>query len=212
MRKAGSRRDITWPNIRKAAIELLYKRGFDGMNLRELSSTVGLQAGSLYNYFTSKEDLLYRLISEVLDDLSAELEEAVGGIDDPVEQLKKVIEILVIRHSKRRKEVYIGHLEMRSLPKDRYKAYVEKRDRIERVVRDIVAAGRKAGAFEVPDEGVATISIFNMLTGIADWYRPGGRLTVRQLVNVYTELILKQFAPSKSSAAVKAPVRRRIAA
>lgn len=208
MRKAGSSRELTWPSIRKAAIELLYERGFEGMNLRELSRAVGLQAGSLYNYFSSKDDLLFRLISELMDDLIAELESAIAKDDDPLEQLKRIVEILVIRHSKRRKEVYIGHLEMRSLPEDRYKAYVEKRDRTERLVRRILADGRKAGLFDVPDEKIATVSIFTMLTGIADWYRPNGRLSVRQLIEIYTELVLKLLRPENPKAGTKSVPKR----
>ena len=53
MRKSGATREVTWPLIRKAAIDLLYTHGFNVMNLRQLSGAAGLQAGSLYNYFNS---------------------------------------------------------------------------------------------------------------------------------------------------------------
>jgi len=191
VRKAGSHRDTTWPNIRKAAVELLYERGFAGMNLRELSNAVGLQAGSLYNYFPSKEGLLFRLICELMDDLLAELNTAIAGETDPASQLRKVIEVLVIRHSRRRKEVYIGHIETRSLPVEHYKEYVEKRDRIERLVRGIIATGQKAGKFKAPDDKILSVAIFTLLVGIADWYRPNGRLSVKQLIGVYTDMIMK---------------------
>lgn len=167
------------------------------MNLRDLSSEVGLQAGSLYNYFQSKEGLLFRLIVELLDDLSAELTGAIEESDDPVVQLKNVVEILVIRHSRRRKEVYIGHLEMRSLPAEHLKICIEKRDRIENLVRDVVSNGLKAGRFQVPDEKTATVVIISMLVNIADWYRPNGRFTVKQLINVYTETIMKLVQVTK---------------
>jgi AcrR family transcriptional regulator len=205
---------VTWPGIRKAAIQLLYSVGFDGMNLRELSGMVGLQAGSLYNYFATKEDLLFRLISELMDELNSQLEAAVAEDDDPVEQLKRIIEILVIRHSKRRKEVYIGHIEMRSLTKDRYKVYVEKRDRTEQIVHSVLAAGINAGKFSVPDAKIAVMAIFTMVVGIADWYRPNGRMSVQELTDTYTEMILKLLQPAAQPAAVKsvAKPRKRTAA
>ena len=94
MRKAGANRDITWLSIRKAAVELLYERGFEGMKLRELSSAAGLQAGSLYNYFSSKEELLFRLVTETMDELITELATAIALESDPVEQLKNLIRVL----------------------------------------------------------------------------------------------------------------------
>lgn len=161
------------------------------MNLRDLSSEVGLQAGSLYNYFPSKEGLLFRLIVELLDDLFTELTAAIEGDDEPVNQLRSIIEILVIRHSRRRKEVYIGHLETRGLPAEHHKVYIEKRDQIESLVRDIITSGLKAGKFQVSDGKMVTVVIITMLVNIADWYRPNGRLTVKQLISVYTEMIMK---------------------
>jgi len=197
VRKAGANRDITWLSIRKAAVELLYERGFKGMNLRELSSAAGLQAGSLYNYFSSKEELLLRLVTETLDELITELATEIAGETDPVEQLKNMIRVLVVRHSERRKEVYIGHLEMRGMPEDRLRDFISRRDRIVRFLQDIITAGRKAGRFHAPDEKIASMAILTMLTGIADWYRPNGRLSVKQLVTIYTAMILKILEPSR---------------
>lgn len=203
MRKAGANRDITWLSIRKAAVELLYERGFEGMKLRELSSAAGLQAGSLYNYFSSKEELLFRLVTETMDELITELATAIAGESNPVEQLKNVVRVLVVRHSERRKEVYIGHLEMRGMPEDRLRDYVARRDRVERFLQDIITAGRKAGRFHAPDEKIASMAILTMLAGIADWYRPNGRLSVKQLVTTYTALILKILEPQQPAAVLK---------
>jgi AcrR family transcriptional regulator len=212
VRKAGANRDITWLSIRKAAVELLYQRGFEGMKLRELSSAAGLQAGSLYNYFSSKEELLFRLVNETMDELITELASAIAEDNDPVEQLKRVIRVLVVRHSERRKEVYIGHLEMRGMPEERLRDYIQRRDRVERFLQEIISAGRKAGKFHAPDEKIACMAIFTMLTGIADWYRPNGRLSVKQLTAAYTATILKVLEPSAAGAAPKKHAARKVAA
>lgn len=200
MRKAGSSREQTWPLIRKAAIELLYTHGFEKMNLRQLSVAAGLHAGSLYNYFESKDHLLIRLVNEVMDDMLAEIERDVLVIEDPVQRLEKMVEIMVVWHTKRRKETSIGHMELRSLPHDSCKAYVASRDRFERIFMDILVAGREARIFRVPDEKVATMSVIAMLVGIADWYQPHGKLSVRRIVRIYQESVLTMLGLHRSPA------------
>lgn len=175
------------------------------MNLRELSGAAGLQAGSLYNYFHSKDDLLFRLITEIMDDFLSEIDARLQGVDDPMERLKIYIKSMVVWHSKRRKETYIGHMELRNLPEERYKVQVEARDRFEGALMEILRAGRKEGIFRVPDEKVATIIVISMLRGISDWYRPDGRFSIRQLVGVYTEMVLKILG---APVAMKSPAKR----
>lgn len=199
MRKAGSNREHTWRIIRSAAIELLYTHGFEGMNLRQLSMAAGLHAGSLYNYFDSKDHLLIRLINEIIDDMLVQIERDVVVIADPVKRLEKMIEIMVIWHTVRRKETSIGHMELRSLPDDSYKAYVASRDRFERIFMEILIAGRDARLFQVANEKIATKSVIAMLVGISDWYQPHGKLSVRRLVSIYQEAVLTMLGLNRSA-------------
>lgn len=212
MRKSGATREVTWPLIRKAAIDLLYAHGFNVMNLRQLSSAAGLQAGSLYNYFSSKDDLLIRLITEILEEMLKQLDEAIAAVDDPVERVNKMVEILVVWHTKRRKETYIGHMEMRSLPEEHYRAYVALRDRFEKIFLAAVVAGCKSKIFQVSDPKIATVSALAMLTGIANWYRPNGKLSVRELITIYQEMVLNLLGMQKAKTRGSQPVTTRSAA
>lgn len=193
MRKVGSNRAATWPLVRKAAIELLARKGYRAMNLRDLSSNAGMQAGSLYNYFSSKQELLYRLICETMEEILRDIDTALAPLSDPVEQAERFIEVMVRWHTQRRDECYIGHMELRSLPKEQYHTYVALRSRFEHVFSDIIKAGCKRGVFSVPDERIATIAILQSLISICNWYRPDGRLSVERLIKIYTQMILAQL-------------------
>lgn len=193
MRKVGSSRAATWPIVRQAAIGLLFKYGYQAMNLRELSRVAGLQAGSLYNYFSSKQELLYRLICETMDEMLRDIEKALESVTDPVERAERFIEVMVRWHSERRDETFIGHMELRSLPEEQYTTYVALRKGFESIFLGIVKLGCKNGVFAVPDERIATIAILQSLTGICYWYRPDGRLSVKRLTRIYTQMILAQL-------------------
>ena len=48
-------------------------------------------SGSLYHYFTSKEEIVDAIISSYLDDLRLRYRDAIENVDDPIEQLRALI-------------------------------------------------------------------------------------------------------------------------
>ena len=191
MRTVGSSRDKTWAIIRKTGITLLFKHGFHGMNLRLLASESGLQAGSLYNYFKNKDDFLAVIVCDIMKELLGEISAALEGLEDPVERLKEFIMVMVVWHTKRKKEAVVSQAEIRSLRKERYEELVGLRKEFETILGGIVNDGVAKGVFATRDNSLIVIALLNMLVGIAGWYKRGGRLSVEVLVAEYTELILK---------------------
>lgn len=191
MRTVGSTREVTWPAIRKAGIELLYKHGFEAMNLRELANEAGLKgAGSLYNYFGSKEDFLFRIMCEIMEEILVELETHVGPVEGAVKRLEAFVEFHIRWHTTRRQETFISHMEMRSLPPDRYRHYIGLRKKYEQFVTKLIAAGCRSGDFSVPDQHIATQSILSMLTSISNWYHVGGRVSQKRLIEMHQLMVL----------------------
>ncbi|TNF83457.1 TetR/AcrR family transcriptional regulator [Pseudomonas sp. ICMP22404] len=58
-----------YDTIRAQALELFVNKGVGQVSMRELARHVGLAPGSLYNYFPSKQALLFDLIEEIYDEL-----------------------------------------------------------------------------------------------------------------------------------------------
>jgi AcrR family transcriptional regulator len=202
MRTVGSSREVTWPAIRKAGIELFYRHGFEAMNLRELAREAGLKgAGSLYNYFDSKEDFLFRIMCEIMDEIMVELEDNVGPVQGVVERVKAFVEFHIRWHTTRREETFISHMEMRSLPQARYRAYVALRKKYETFVAKLISAGCKSGDFSVPDVHILTQSILSMLTSISRWYHVGGRVSQKRLIEIHQQMVLAMLRPAASGRA-----------
>jgi AcrR family transcriptional regulator len=200
MRTVGSSREATWPAIRKAGITLLYRHGFEAMNLRELAREAGLKgAGSLYNYFGSKEDFLFRIMCEIMEEILVELEEHVDPVQGVVERVKAFVEFHIRWHTNRREETFISHMEMRSLPAERYKFYVGLRKKYEAFVARLIVAGCKSGEFSVPDVHVLTQSILSMLTSICNWYHAGGRVSQKRLIEIHQQMVLAMLRLEKTS-------------
>jgi AcrR family transcriptional regulator len=196
-RTAGTKGEATWATIRKSAIKLIYKHGYAAMNLRQLAVEAGLRPGSLYNYFQSKEEFLFRILREILEEILADFDRTVGPITaTPVDRLLAFVEFHIRWHTERRLETFIGFMEMRSLSKARYLKYVALRKRYEDCVTDILTQGMKAGQFSIRDPRVTAFAIISMLTGTCQWYRKNGRLAQAELIGIYKDIVLKIASPA----------------
>lgn len=190
-RTTGSSGPKTLAAIHEAGLQLIYAKGFEAMSLRELAARVGLQPGSLYNHIATKQALLFDLINNHMVRLHERVAAELEGITDPTERLKAFTAFHLTYHIERKREVFIGSAELRSLePKNRKRIVALRRD-YEDILADILQAGVKASQFKVGDIRVSTYAILAMLTGICTWYDPKGRVSRAELIAVHTRLVLQ---------------------
>ncbi|WP_050420340.1 TetR/AcrR family transcriptional regulator [Bradyrhizobium tropiciagri] len=198
-RTIGSHGPTTLEAIRKAGVRLIFEHGYEAMSLRQLAAEVGIQAGSLYNHISTKQDLLFDLVQDHINDLLRELDQALEGKADPVERLRAFVAFHVTYHMTRKREVFIANSELRSLDAKNYDAVVALRGAYEARLAQILTDGVSEGVFEVVDIQVATFAILALLTGLCTWYRPGGRLTRDAIIAAHEKLVLSGVAPQAAA-------------
>lgn len=203
-RTTGSEGSRTQEAIRAAAVALIAARGFEAMTLRELAERVGIQPGAIYRYFPSKGQLLVDLQVEHLEYLLAQWQAQQPASDDPVERLRAFVDFHIRSHTLRRQEAFVANMELRSLGPDDYRRVVALRRRYEAIVVGILADGVAAGRFALPDPKVSAFAILAMLTGVGSWWREGGRLAKRELIDMHTRLVMQCVgAPAAPPAAAR---------
>lgn len=102
--------------ILDAAITVFSQRGYAGASLQEIADRVGILKGSLYHYITSKESLLFRIMSGLHRE-AEEMQAEVDALDLPVkEKFRTYIERLA--------RWYIIHRERTSLYQNEWR-YLE---------------------------------------------------------------------------------------
>jgi AcrR family transcriptional regulator len=190
-RTVGSHGPRTMETIRRVGLRLIHKHGYEAMSLRQLASEVGIQAGSLYNHITTKQELLFDLIKTHMDELLQETDRALKGIERPHDQLKAFIAFHLDYHTLHRKEVFISYSELRSLEPGNYGSVVALRRAYERKVIDILDCGVARGEFAAADTTVTAFGILAMLTGVCTWFKPSGRLSKEQVTEIYSDMVLK---------------------
>lgn len=183
-RTVGSSGPKTLAAIRKAGLDLIYRHGYEATSLRRLAAEVGLREGSLYNHISSKQELLFSLVDDHMDQLLAALTQAMRGVEGAEERLEAFVTFHLRYHMQRPAEVFVINSELRSLDEAGLATIVGKRDSYEAVLIAIL------DGFASTDSRVAAKAIIAMLTGVCTWYRPGGRLSIDEIVALYTRLVM----------------------
>jgi AcrR family transcriptional regulator len=78
-----------------AAREVMERRGVETATMEEIAQAAGVAKGTLYLYFTNKEDLIHALMSQVGENIRQDLAAIVEAPLTPQEKLLQVIGLLL---------------------------------------------------------------------------------------------------------------------
>jgi AcrR family transcriptional regulator len=189
-RVAGSHGPTTAAAIRRVGLRLIHEHGFEAMSLRQLATEVGLQPASLYNHFSTKQDLLFNLIHDHMQTLLAQTDAALRAVVGPVDRLRAFIANHLLYHTEKQHEVFAANFELRSLEAKNRRVIVGLRRDYEARLITLLDDGVAAGRLHLPDTHIAAYAILAMLTGACTWYKPEGRLAKSEVVAMHTDLVL----------------------
>ena len=189
-RKAGSVGEETAERVRLAALKLFAGKGYAAVSMREIAAGVGLQAGALYNHFPTKQAILADLMVAHMEALIAAWEVESRKFATPVAALEGFVRFHIRYHLSRGDEVFISYMELRNLDGANFRTVEKLRQDYERHLRAILEQGMVTGKFAISDIPVTAMAIIAMLTGVTTWYRSGGRLSIREVEEIYVTMVL----------------------
>lgn len=144
--------------IAAAAATLFLDGGYHNTSVREIAQKAGLSVGSVFNYFTSKEEILFFLFSRnqerteaSLRDLRAEFERLKEKGVDPKALLLLAYEPYVRLNDEMRRYTVLGYQELKSLTVAERRRILEGEERIQHFIEEVIAYGVEKGAFPAGD-------------------------------------------------------------
>jgi TetR/AcrR family transcriptional regulator, cholesterol catabolism regulator len=162
----------------RASARLFRQKGFDGTSIRDISSAAGMQSGSPFYHFKTKQDILVAVMEEGLTE-GLRLTGEVMALDAPPEdKLVRMIRtqlgtILDDAHD----FVPVLHYEWRALTPANRRRILALKDRYDalwqRLIDDLQSAGHMPG-----DAQLMRLLILGAVNWVATWYTPGGRLSL----------------------------------
>ncbi len=182
---------ITRAVVLDAACALFADRGYRAASMKDIATSLGVRAPSLYNHVTSKQDILYAIMDKAMDRAIGALDDALAGVDDITEQLRAATQSLVLDFLRYPAEVTVCNNEVRSLDALNRDAIISKRDRYGARVRRIIERGCRSGMFHTSSPRLAAFAVLEMGNGAKAWFKPGGRYTDASVARQYGEFALR---------------------
>jgi AcrR family transcriptional regulator len=174
-----------------AAIAVMSQKGYSGTSIQEVADRVGVLKGSLYHYFSSKEELLFRILDESHEE-SVVIADAVAALGlEPLDELKDYLTRQSIWYLKNVERANIFFTESRNLTGDRRDLVKERGVQFEKHMRDLIAAAQEDGQIRSQvNVRLLTRFVIGLFNHVR--LRPSrsqGTFTSDQLVSALIELI-----------------------
>jgi AcrR family transcriptional regulator len=179
--------------IVRAAARTFRRCGFAAAGMREIAAEADLSPGNLYHYFKGKHEILYFCQDRSLDVMIEALERARLSARPATEQLRDVIQAHVLCLLDEL-EGSAAHLEVDALPARLRERIVRKRDRYERGIRRLVAAGVRGGDLVPCDPKLVTRAILGALNWTARWFRREGPRSASALADGLADYLVRGLA------------------
>jgi AcrR family transcriptional regulator len=190
---------------------LFARRGFEGTSLRDIAEEAKITKAALYYYFPNKDALYERIVVEGLQMLVDSISAEVARATTPTERVHAFMEASADFVDQHRDQWTAGSNAFWQGPQnERRMTALKLRDTYEKLLRQCITDGIVAGEFRPVDAAMAGRFMLSGLTHLARWHKPEGRLTARQVMQQFVDMVLfglVQDAPAAGPA--KAPATGR---
>jgi AcrR family transcriptional regulator len=208
--RVGRRAEVRRAEILSAASRVFRKMGFAAAGMRDIAVAADLSPANLYHYFPGKDAILFACQNLTLDRLESAAEAAARSKAPIPERLHALAteHVLCVIDQIQGSAV---HFELDALPARLRAAVVARRDRYERAVRALVAAGMRRGELAPSDPAIATRAFFGALNWTVQWFRPDGALPGAAVASMLADFAVGGLENRRGEDAHRAHRQRRAA-
>lgn len=176
------------------AAQVFSQQGYAHSSVQDVAAALGIHKGSLYHYIDTKEDLLFHVISEVHGGALPFIHEVRKTQGPPIDRLHLYIRRHVEYNARNFMKVVVYYHDFDLLSPDRRRELAKQRVQWEQLVTELLVEARDTGEIHPElDLKLATNFIFGAVIWIYTWYRPGGRVTPKQLGLLWADLLIRSF-------------------
>jgi AcrR family transcriptional regulator len=178
--------------VLRACLEAFGYLGFAGTSIRDIAAVAGVQSGTLYKHFASKEAMLGTLCiigsERHLRDLTSAI---LSAGTDPREQLRAVVRAHVLGHCTYARLGWVSNKELAHLSSADLKHVMSLREQMSDLVVEVVERGKSQGVFHVINQPATLAAISSMGVAVAGWYPYSVGVQADELAADYARLALR---------------------
>lgn len=177
-----------------AAAHLFRNKGFERTTVRDLAQEVGIQSGSIFHHFKTKEEILRCVMEEVIHFNTDRMREGLEQSPGPREKLLALIRSeLNSINGDTGEAMAVLIFEWRCLRPESQAHILELRSHYERMWLDTLEQARDAGLI-APDRDLFVLRRFlaGALSWSNYWYKPDGSMSMDDLAEQALYLALRE--------------------
>lgn len=175
-----------------AAAQLFWSKGYASTTIRELADLLGVRPGSIYYHVEKKEDLLYALCVESLNNIYSAVKGTVEDVEDPVERVRALIGAHVTAMLEDKEKHATMLTELRALSPERREEVLRLRDAYEGLVRSVIAdAQKRSGLRTDVSAKYMTLCLLDLMNWAIFWFRPDDDLSPEGLSKTFASLFVE---------------------
>ena len=171
---------------------LFWEKGYAETSMKDIANECGFRPANIYNFFASKEEILFFILKEEMEEIVNPIRFLEYEENDPLQQLRFLIEIHVkITLGEKRASKLLFDTELRNLSAERRKVILDLRDDYNRIGYSILKRGINKGLFRAIDEKIALNLIASMIVRTRLWFSPEDWMTIEDLIEFIFQFALK---------------------
>jgi AcrR family transcriptional regulator len=172
---------------------LFWQKGYHSTSMKDIASACDCKPANIYNYFKSKEDILYEVIRDITSQtvsLTKPFEE--DETTSPAEQLRALIKNhFGLMVDMKKSIVLISDTGIKELSPEHRKSIIELRDTYDRIVSKIIQRGVKSGDFADVDDRIISYFLSSLIVRSNIWFSAKGRLTADQVSDIMFDFVYR---------------------
>jgi AcrR family transcriptional regulator len=185
--------------ILTAATELFASRGFDATSVRNIAEKAGLSVPGMFHYFSSKEEILYEIMTAFMDNAYKKIMEIYAADIDPIEKLSEICKFYVEQYAGHKHQLTILISERKSLiPEHRQICINKERDYV-KALKNLFKELAKRNLLKPIDHSILAFIFFGMVHWTYRWYNPETKRGIgpNQLGRILNEVFLRGILAQK---------------
>jgi TetR/AcrR family transcriptional regulator, cholesterol catabolism regulator len=190
---ADNRFDRQLARVLDHAAKIFCDKGYEGASMRDLSRASGMSLAGLYHYFSSKEELLYRIQKHAFRTIIENLREKLATVTDPEERIRVFLENHLEYFLANKEAMKVLTHEAETLKDSRGAEIRAIKREYYRICFDLLEDLRRTKGLEFSGR-LAVLSLFGMINWIYTWHNPrvdaDAQALARQMGDIFLHGVL----------------------
>lgn len=181
--------------ILDTAASLFARTGYPNAKMQDIAKACGASKSMLYHYYPTKDDLLFAMLKEYLEQVIEAIREVREQSGDPEKRFQAFVQVYVQRSAHARRRHVVAMNDVKYLPKRRQAPLLELEGTVVQLACEFLKElnpGLEESLYKP-----YTMMLIGMLNWTETWFRPNGPMKAPELCDRMTRLFLFGFLAEK---------------